>query len=71
VTLLIYAGIALVLVGLAGLLWFVQRVRRLQQAQADEAAIKAELRALVMLNAASVGLAFLGMALAVVGLILA
>lgn len=70
-TALIYTGIALVLVGLAGILRFFQRARRLRDRDgADEAAIRAETRSLVMLNAAALGLAFLGMVLAVVGLIL-
>jgi hypothetical protein len=71
VTILFFAGVALALVGLAGILWFIQRARRLKRAQADDATVQAELRALVLLNVASVGLAFLGLAIALVGLIMA
>ena len=70
-TLVFYAGVALTLVGLAGILWFIQRARRLRQTQADDATVQAELRALVLLNVAAVGLAFIGLAITVVGLILA
>jgi len=70
VTVMFFAGIALAMVGLAGILWFIQRARRLRRMDADDATVQAELRALVLLNVASVGLAFLGLAIAVVGLIM-
>jgi hypothetical protein len=70
-TLVFYAGIAITLAGLAGILWFIQRARRLRQSQADDITVQAELRALVLLNVAAVGLAFIGLAITVVGLILA
>jgi len=70
-TLVFYAGVAITLVGLAGILWLIQRARRLRRTQADDATVQAELRALVLLNMAAVGLAFLGLAITVVGLILA
>ncbi len=70
-TLVFYAGVALTLVGLAGILWFFRRARRLRETDADDDAVQAELRSLVVLNMAAVGLAFLGLAITVVGLILA
>lgn len=70
-TLVFYAGVAITLAGLAGILWFIQRTRRLRKTQADDVTVQAELRALVLLNVAAVGLAFLGLAITVVGLILA
>ena len=70
-TILFYAGVALTLVGLAGILWFIRRVRRLRETDDDDATVQAELRSLVLLNIAVVGLAFLGLAITVVGLILA
>jgi len=66
-----YAGVALALVGLAGIVWFIQRVRRLRRSEADDATVQAELRMLVLVNVAAVGLAFIGLAVAVVGLIMA
>jgi hypothetical protein len=70
-TLVLYAGIAITLAGLAGILWLIQRVRRLRQTDADDTKIQTELRLLVLLNMAAVGLAFLGLAITIVGLILA
>ncbi len=70
-TLVFYAGVAITLVGLAGILWFIRRARRLKEIDADDATVQAELRALVLLNIAAVGLAFMGLAITVVGLILA
>ncbi len=65
-----YLGVVVTLIGLAGILWFIRRARRLKETELDPDATQAEFRALVVLNMASVGLAFLGLALAVVGLIL-
>lgn len=65
-----YGGVLVTLVGLAGILWFIRRARRLRETEMDPDATQAEFRALVVLNMASVGLAFLGLAVAVVGLIL-
>ena len=70
-TLVFYAGVAVTLVGLAGILWFIHRARRLRQTNADDTTVQAELRSLVLINTAAVGLAFLGLALTVVGLIMA
>ncbi len=70
-TLVFYAGVALTLVGLAGILWFFRRARRLRETDSDDATAQAELRALVLLNMAAVGVAFFGLAIAVVGLIMA
>jgi hypothetical protein len=70
-TLIFYSSIAITLVGLAGIFWFILRTRRLRTTDTDEAGLKAELRSLVVLNMAAMGLAFLGLALTVVGLILA
>lgn len=66
-----YIGVAITIVGLLGILWFIRRARRLRRREADDAAIHAEFRSLVLLNVAAFGLAFLGLAVAVVGLILA
>ena len=69
-TFVFYIGVATTLVGLAGILWFFRRARRLRVTDADDATVQAELRALVVLNMAAVGLAFMGLAIAVVGLIM-
>ncbi len=68
---LIYVGVATTLVGLAGIVWFFHRARRLRETDSDDATVQAELRALVLLNMAAVGVAFFGLAITVIGLILA
>jgi hypothetical protein len=70
-TFVFYIGVATTLLGLAGILWFIRRARRLKETDADDATVQAELRALVLLNMAAVGIAFMGLAITVVGLILA
>ena len=69
--LVFYSGVVTTLVGLAGIVWFFRRARRLRQSEADDATVQAELRALVLLNMAAVGVAFIGLAITVVGLIMA
>ena len=69
--LVFYTGVVTTLVGLAGIVWFFRRARRLRQSEADDATVQAELRALVLLNMAAVGVAFIGLAITVVGLIMA
>ncbi len=71
ITLVFYAGVATTLVGLAGIVWFFRRARRLRETDSDDATVQAELRALVLLNMAAVGVAFIGLAITVIGLILA
>ncbi|MHA1528977.1 MAG: hypothetical protein ACTSVG_08145 [Alphaproteobacteria bacterium] len=69
--LVFYAGVATTLIGLAGILWILRRARRLRGSEIDDATVKAELRSLVVLNMAAVGVAFIGLAFTVIGLILA
>ena len=71
IALVFYAGVATTLIGLAGILWVLRRARRLRQSEADDATVQAELRSLVVLNVAAVGVAFIGLSFTVVGLIVA
>ena len=68
--LVFYAGVAVTLVGLLGVLRFIQRVRQLKDAKSDDPSIQAQFRSLVLLNMGAVGVAFFGLAIALVGLIL-
>ena len=69
--LMIYAGIALALIGLVGIIFCVREAARLKQlAQEDPEAVRARLHGLVAVNMGAVGIAFMGLALLVVGLIL-
>ena len=69
-TILFYIGVALTVLGLAGIFWFIQRVRRLKDSEASDDSVQAELRFLVALNMGAVGLAFMGLALALVGVVM-
>jgi hypothetical protein len=71
IALVFYAGVATTLIGLAGILWVLRRARRLRQSEADDATVQAELRSLVVLNMAAVGVAFISLSFTVVGLIVA
>ena len=69
--LMFYVGVAITLAGLAGILWFIHRARQLRRRSGDDdRAMHQEFRSLVFLNVAAFGLAFLGLAITVVGLIL-
>jgi len=70
-SLILYLGVATTLVGLAGILWFMRRAKALKSSTADNATVQTELRKLVVINVAAVGVAFFGLALTVVGVILA
>jgi len=70
-SLIVYLGVATTLVGLAGILWFIRRAKALKSSTADNATVQTELRKLVVINVAAVGVAFFGLALTVVGVILA
>ena len=68
--LMFYVGVAITLIGLVGILWFIHRARQLRRSKGDDKALNAEFRSLVFLNVAAFGLAFFGLAVTVMGLIL-
>lgn len=70
-TLLIYGGIALTVLGLVGLGACIRRalaIKRAEESASDET--RAAMHRLVAMNMASVGTAFFGLALVVVGALL-
>ena len=67
----LWIGVPLTLAGLAGVLWCIRKAAWLRRAELTDAEATAELRRLVPANVAAVGLAFIGLAVLVVGLILA
>lgn len=67
---LIWAGAALTLVGLAGLVWCILLAARAKRAGLDDAAMRAELQRVVTLNLAALGLSALGLAAVVAGIML-
>lgn len=67
---LIWAGAGLTLVGLIGLGYCILRATRARRAGLDDAAMRAELQRVVVINLAAVGLSALGLAAVVTGILL-
>ncbi|MBY0351107.1 hypothetical protein [Tabrizicola sp.] len=67
---LIWAGAALTLAGLAGLIYCILRAARAKRAGLDDAAMRAELQRVVTINLAAVGASALGLAAVVAGILL-
>lgn len=67
---LIWAGAAMTLVGLAGLIYCILRAARAKRAGLDDAAMRAELQRVVTINLAAVGVSALGLAAVVAGIML-
>lgn len=67
---LIWAGAALTLVGLIGLAYCILRAARAKRAGLDDAAMRAELQSIVVINLAAVALSALGLAAVVTGILL-
>lgn len=65
----LWAGIALTLAGIAGLAWCIRRAAWIRGADIPDEQATAELRTLVAANVAAVGVAFIGLAVVVVGLV--
>ena len=63
-------GLPLSLAGLGGVLWCIRRAARLRRGDVPESEVRAELGRLVFVHTASIGAAFLGLGLLVVGLLL-
>lgn len=67
---LIWAGAALTLAGLAGLVWCILLAAKAKRSGLDDAAMRAELRRVVTINLAAVGVSALGLAAVVAGIVL-
>ena len=67
---LIWAGAALTLIGLLGLIYCILRVTWAKRSGLDDAAMRAELQRVVTINLAAVGLSALGLAAVVTGILL-
>lgn len=66
----IWAGAALTVVGLAGLIYCVLRATKAKRLGLDDAAMRAELQRVVTINLAAVGVSALGLAVVVTGILL-
>lgn len=67
---LVWAGVAVTLAGLAGLIWCILLARRAKREGGTEAEMRAKLQRVVLINLGAMGLSALGLALVVFGLIL-
>lgn len=63
-------GVVLSLAGLGGILWCIRRAARLRRGDVSDSDVRGELGKLVMAHTASIGAAFLGLGLLIVGLLL-
>jgi hypothetical protein len=67
---LIWAGSIITLIGVAGLGYCVARAFRARRGGLDDAAMRAELQRVVVINMAALGASALGLALVVAGIVL-
>lgn len=68
---LIWGGTAVTLAGLVGLLWCIVSVARAKRSGMDDAALKARLQRVVVINLAALLVSALGLMIVVTGVILA
>lgn len=67
---MIWAGAALSLLGLAGLIWCIVKVARARRAGLDDSQLRAAVAAVLPVNLAAMFLSVIGLMLVVVGVIL-
>jgi uncharacterized membrane protein len=67
---LIWVGTAMALAGVGGLGYCVVRALRARRAGLEDAAMRAELQRVVLINMAALGVSALGLALVVTGILL-
>lgn len=67
---LVWTGAAMTLIGVAGLGYCVLRAMRARQAGLEDAAMRAELQRVVLINMAALGVSALGLMLVVLGIFL-
>lgn len=69
--LMVWAGAALTLAGLIGLVWCILRVMRARRAGLSDEALRAEVQKVLPLNLGALALSGIGLMLVVVGVVLA
>jgi hypothetical protein len=69
-TMLIWPGAGLTLLGLVGLAWAVAQVARARRARLDDAGLRAVLRRAVAINLGALGISALGLMMVVLGIML-
>jgi len=67
---MIWAGAAISIVGLAGIVWCILRVAKARRAKLDDAAMRAALQSVIPMNMGALFLSVTGLMLVAVGVIL-
>jgi len=67
---MIWAGAAISIVGLAGIVWCILRVAKARRAKLDDAAMRAVLQSVIPMNMGALFLSVTGLMLVAVGVIL-
>ena len=67
---IVYAGLGIAIVGVLMLLRCVHRASQIRASEFEPGELEAELRRLILMNGASVGIGFFGLAVMVVGMVL-
>ena len=67
---LVWAGVAVTVFGLAGLIWCIVLAMGAKRAGGSEAEVRAKLQRVVLINLAAMGLSAVGLMLVVLGLML-
>ena len=69
-TVVIWIGAILAVLGLVGVLWCIRKAAWLKRAELDDDAARTEINRLIFGHMAAIGTAFLGLGLLVMGLLL-
>lgn len=64
-----YTGIAIAVAGVLMLIRCIQRASRIRASEFEPGALEAELKRLILMNGAAVGIGFFGLAVMVVGMV--
>lgn len=67
---LIWAGMALTVIGLVGIIWSIIAVARVRRAKLDEEAMKARMQSIVPINVGALMLSMMGLGVVIVGIFL-
>lgn len=67
---LIWAGVALTVIGLVGIIWSIIAVARVRRAKLDEEAMKARMQSIVPINVGALMLSMMGLGVVIVGIFL-
>jgi len=67
---IVWTGVAVTVVGILMLLRLILRANRLRKGGAEPGMLESELRRIIFLHGAAIGVAFLGLAIMIIGMVL-